>query len=1313
MKSKINFNTDKSGNLIDSKYSALIEHLPYGYALHKIITDENNTPVDYIFMEANSLFESYTGLKKKDIIGKKVTDIIPEIRKDKFDWISFYGDIALNNKNGRLEQFSEVINKWFYISAFSPEIGYFITFFEDITIIKDQTIKYKHGKDEYSALSEEYIAQNEELRSLLEQLEDQNAIISDREELTRRILDSTADGILVIDNDGKVTHTNKKFGQMWNIPENIIQTGEDEKLLKYVIDKIKNQQEFLNKVEQLYKSKEVDFDTIYLKSGKVFERYSSPLIRNKKITGRLWSFRDITEKIEAEVRMGYLNAVMKGLRNVNKLQSGKSTRNEFLKAACKAILGNLGYYSIMIVLKKEKDHYLAASEGLNGDFKDVEDYLNKHKTLPCIKKYGVKKGVCVISDPVKECSKCPMAAINYDNKSSLIITLKHNRNHFGYVMVAVPHKFSKDIEALNLFQEFADDVALTLSQKQLEEENVKSIEKLKESEQRLASTFSAAPTGIGVVMNRNIQEVNQKFCDIIGYSRNELIGKNAAMLYPTEELYDQVGKEKYEQIKEKGTGTVETKMKRKDGKIIDVLLSSAPFDPNNWAKGVSFTALDITESKRNARVKDILLAINQESNKTDDVEQLAPKIQIELSKIFNTENFYIGLYDKETNTYSFPYHEDKYDQEFDYKDKSYKLENSLTDYVRKEKKAILINSETEKELFEKGFIEEYGEYSPVWIGAPLINSKGVSFGVIAVQSYDDESAYNYDDLDILDYVAKNISKLIEKIQAENDLKESEEKYRMLIENQGEGVAKIDLDENILFINPAGCKIFGRTMSKVIGKKLSEFVDKEKFELINEKTQNRLSGKNKSYELLINHSGGEKKHILITVTPTIEYGRITGNLSIFRDITERKIFEKTLKQKNEELQAAEEELRAANDELHWINDALEKNNAELVIAKEKAENADKLKSEFLANMSHEIRTPMNSILGFSQLLKKSNLSAEKRNNLIEIINTNSNLLLTIINDIIDISKIEARQIKLLETNVNMNVLLDELYVMFYNEIKIKKKKIKLKLTKPVTEEFFIITDEVRIKQIFSNLISNAEKFTEKGEIEFGVEFYKKDQLLFFVKDTGVGIAKDKLDIIFDRFRQADSSSTRQFGGTGLGLTISKGLIDLLGGDIWVESVKENMSAGKAGGTQFYFTIQLKNAVREETIDLPRNDIDLLDWSAKTILIVEDDEYSFKLLESTFSETKINIIYANCGEVALKAFNKNSDIDLILMDIQLPDKDGLQVTREIRKLNKKIPIIAQTAYAMSEDKINCIKAGCNDYISKPIILDKLLEKVKSYL
>ncbi len=1150
---------------IDDK-KVLIEDLPYGYALHKIITDDDNVPIDYKYIAVNSLFEKYTGLSKDKIIHKKVTEVIPKLKSDSFNWISYYGNIALNAGKDNFDQYSEALGRWYKIDVFSPSYGYFVTLIQDISDTKKQALKYKEQNDEYSTLCDDYQSQNEELKTLLDKLEERNRIISEKENFTKKILESTADGILVVDENGRIAQVNKKFVDMWDVSEELIAQNDDEKLLNYVSNKIKDPEVFISKVRKLYKSKETDIDTIYLANGKIYERFSAPIIKNNTQQGRFWSFRDITYKKETEIRLEHINAVMRGIRNVNKLQSQEIDKLEFLNAVCANVLKDLGYYSILIVLCNKTKYELVAYGGIHEGLK-ISKFLNKHNTLPCIKKCSKKTNVCIVKEPSSECADCPLSEFMYKNKSSLIASLKHNKIHYGYMMVSVPQIFSGDSEALELFKEFADEIAVTIAQKNLEIEHQKSLQQIKESKQRLQSIFSATPVGIGVVRDRVIVEINQMFCDIIGYQKKELIGQNALILYPSEEEYKRVGDEKYELIKKTGSGTVETRMKRKDGVMIDVLLSSTPFDHNDWSKGVTFAVLDITESKRNAKVKDILLAINQESNKTINIRELAPKIQFELNKLFNTENFFIAVYNKNNSTYNLPYHWDKYDTGYDNKE-SLSLEKSLTEYVRKGKKASLISSTEEQKLKERGLIKSYGTRSKVWMGAPLINSKGFSFGVIAVQNYKNEKAYTHEDLSILDYVAKNISRLIEKIQTENDLKKSEESFRMLVENQGEGVAHIDLEENIKFINPAGCRIFGWTEEELLGKNIKDFLDQNQFNYVKEETEKRKLGLKSTYELEIIRRSGEKRQILVTVTPTYENGKVSSSLGIFRDITDRNRFEYTLKQKNEELQAAEEQLMAINNELQWINKELEKNNRELQKAKEQAISADKLKSEFLANMSHEIRTPMNSILGFSQLLKKKDLSREKMDNYIEIINLNGSQLLTIINDIIDISKIEANQIELIENKVNINNLLFNLFSIYTNDDRLNEKNIKLKLVQDKNKDLNMIIDEVRLKQVLSNLINNSIKFTNEGEIRFGYTMINDQQVRFFVKDTGIGISKNKLDIIFDRFSQADSSSTRQFGGTGLGLAISKKLIELMGGDIMVES--------KLGwGTEFYFILPIRN------------------------------------------------------------------------------------------------------------------------------------------
>ncbi|SRR6056297_246844 len=373
------------------------------------------------------------------------------------------------------------------------------------------------------------------------------------------------------------------------------------------------------------------------------------------------------------------------------------------------------------------------------------------------------------------------------------------------------------------------------------------------------------------------------------------------------------------------------------------------------------------------------------------------------------------------------------------------------------------------------------------------------------------------------------------------------------------------------------------------------------------------------------------------------------------------------------------------------------------AKQKAEEADRLKSAFLANMSHEIRTPMNGILGFSQLLRTREVSEDKKNAFLDQIINNSKQLLTLINDIIDISKIEAGQLEIYQAETNLNELMDETYQLFQSY---QNSQVRLKPEKGLeNEKSQIFTDKHRLKQVLTNLISNAFKFTSHGEIVLGYELIENAFLKFYVKDTGEGISKKAQKIIFDRFKQADRSSTKNFSGTGLGLAISKEITEMLGGKIWVESKKKE-------GSDFYFTIPYKPSSTEDgkkkTTDLKEN----YNWEDKTVLIVEDDESSFILLSTSLQDTKIKILHASNGKEAVKKTEENK-IDIVLMDIQLPVMNGYEATKEIRKRNKDLPVIAQTAYAMQSDHNKSMEAGCNDHINKPVDTKTLMKKMHQFL
>jgi len=495
-------------------------------------------------------------------------------------------------------------------------------------------------------------------------------------------------------------------------------------------------------------------------------------------------------------------------------------------------------------------------------------------------------------------------------------------------------------------------------------------------------------------------------------------------------------------------------------------------------------------------------------------------------------------------------------------------------------------------------------------------------------------------------------------QAERALIKSREKYEQtskLLEALFDSIPDVigvqDIDHSIVRYNKAGYDYLKKSEKQVEGKKC--------YQLIGQDSPCELCATTEVYKTLkaakIERYNKERNIWLeIRAYPVLdESGKLFRVIEHIRDITERKKFV----------------------------DELEK-------SKERAEESDRLKSAFLANMSHEIRTPMNAILGFTQLLKTSSLNAAKKNEYIGIIQNSGNHLLDIINDIIDISKIDAKQLDIVETNFDLNLFLLEIYQLFQSLIIQKKQsELELILSNEEAADIVISSDKTRLRQILLNLIGNSIKFTAEGRVEFGYKV-KEQSLLFFVKDTGIGMSEKELAFVFDRFRQGDESSNRPFGGTGLGLAISKEFVELLEGKIWAESVKGE-------GATFYFTIPLKQKEKEPKLEnKPQAKL-------KTKFSNLLKPYGFNLLTATD------------GMQAIKACIDKPEIDLVLMDIQLPILDGLQATQRIKKIKANLPIIAQTANAMQEDKEKALSAGCNNYISKPINSDELIQMISEYI
>ncbi|MCU4176265.1 PAS domain-containing hybrid sensor histidine kinase/response regulator [Carboxylicivirga sp. N1Y90] len=530
---------------------------------------------------------------------------------------------------------------------------------------------------------------------------------------------------------------------------------------------------------------------------------------------------------------------------------------------------------------------------------------------------------------------------------------------------------------------------------------------------------------------------------------------------------------------------------------------------------------------------------------------------------------------------------------------------------------------------------------------PLVDYEGKVFGILG--TYED---------------------ITDRKQTQEALVESELKFKETVDLLPQLVYEMDLDGRLTFVNRQAKETFGYTQEDFEkGLNVMECIAPECHKQVEANIPKILKGENSNNEYVGLRKDGSRFPVIIYSTPIIRQGKPCGIRGLIVDITQRKEIEN-----------------------------------ELIRAKDKAEESDHLKSAFLANMSHEIRTPMNGIMGFAELLKTPNLSGEEQKSFISIIEQSGNRMLNIINDLINISKIEAGQMEVMLEQTNINKQLHFLYSFFKEECQQKDIELKLECALP-EDKAVLVTDREKLYAILTNLIKNAVKFTKKGSITFGYKC-KENEVLFYVSDTGIGIVKEKLDAIFDRFVQADLNVASGYEGSGLGLSISKGYIEILNGAISVES-----EAGK--GTCFYFSLP------NNKVDKKMGAVDKVEASPvlngnhkSTILIAEDDETSLIYLSTLLGSSQFNILTASTGKEAVEMCRQNDDIKLVLMDIKMPIMDGYSAAKEIRTFKTDLPIIAQTAFALSTERE---KYGdvFTEYLTKPIRSSELKDKISQYL
>jgi PAS domain S-box-containing protein len=660
----------------------------------------------------------------------------------------------------------------------------------------------------------------------------------------------------------------------------------------------------------------------------------------------------------------------------------------------------------------------------------------------------------------------------------------------------------------------------------------------------LEHLIDSTPEAIAITdMPGRITMINKEFTKLFGYTSEESVNKLINDLVVPEELLDEavtidrLASQQHRVLKE-------TVRKDKNGNRIQVSLVATAVVINNEVVAYLGIYRDITAEKKNQLLQEILYNISTAALKQMDIKEIYPTIVHELSKIWDTNNFFIALYDQTSDTLSLPFFADEKDS-FN----EIPTHKTITGYVIKTNKSVLLKENDLKLLEESGEIDLVGTPCKVWMGVPLKVENNI-IGVMCLQDYNDEDKFSNDDLYVLNFIANQIAIAIQR--------------RKMLDN-------------------------------------------------------------------------------------------------------------------------------------------------LIIARQKAEEAAQSKQIFMSTMSHEIRTPLNEVIGITNLLLQGN-PREDQMDFIKTLRFSGNHLLTLVNDVLDYNKMESGKIIFEKTQFNLNDFLEE--IMRSYSFRSKAKHLGFEIKKEGNLPAEVIGDQIRLNQVLSNLLSNALKFTKEGSITVTIrELERKGHqsyLEFVVSDTGIGIPKDKHAAIFESFTQASSDTTRQYGGTGLGLAICKKLIELQGGIIEVESEPSQ-------GSTFRFTLGF-NVSKKLLRDIGEVTESYTGLEGKRVLVAEDNKINFFVANKFLTGWGVNVTHAEDGQLALEKLEEE-DFDLVLMDLHMPVMDGIEATKIIRNSEnpkiRNIPIVALTAAIMSENHDKIDELNINDYVLKPFRPHDLFSRILKHV
>ncbi|MCF7886753.1 MAG: PAS domain S-box protein, partial [Candidatus Marinimicrobia bacterium] len=1312
-------------------HKKILEKAPYGYAYHRIIVD-NNKPVDYKFLEVNREFERLTGLKKINIINKRVSEVMPSIQEEEFDWIKLFGNVALNGGEEQFQQYSKFLDKHYQVRLYSPQKNHFITIFKDITTeiniakASQDFLEFEGNKLDYQKITDnlrkisraKFIAFNlfedngKDFRTMAlsgvnnkikkgfkilgfdpvgkkwdydpiraEKIKDKMTTEFDNlHELTGEIIPNKVIKLLektfqigqtlIV----KITKQGKMLGDftiMMEKGKKLINQNVVELYAQQVgiyIERKHYQIELKKNKDRLHRAQELaDLGSweLNLDSNKVNISEQAQKIYGLDKQTNL-DFKDIKKIPLKEYRTKLDNALKNLIKNNTEydveFQIKRPTDDKIVDIHSAAeynaeeniVLGTIQDITSRI---KSKEELTKNEEKFRQIFNNANDAIYLHKltdnNMPG-KFIEVNDVACDMLGYAKE-EFTQMTPSDIDNPQFDIekkMTKLFKEKHVTFKSKHITKKGNKvpvEISA-HLFTLLGDKIVISIA---------RDISQRLAQEKQYKKIIKTAIDGFWLVDKKgNILEVNAAACKMLGYTQEEILSKNINDIDALESQEET--KQRIDTILKEGSGYFETKHQQKDGTIIDVEISTN-YISHGKGRFIVFIR-DITERKKAEQ----------------EIRESREKLELFFQQ--SLDGFFFMMLDEPVEWNGNIDKNKVLDYAFEHQ-RITKVNQAILDQYGFKKQEFLgltpqdlfkhdidYGKKVWKDFFNKGKLyidtaERKADGSKIWIEGNYIcmyDDKGRITGHFGIQR---------------DVTARKKNKI--------RLKEKTEQLKKAQKMANLGYWEMNIQ--------TGKAIWSDEFFRICGFKPQSFEpNAEKgFELIHpddrERAQKTLGeaikeGTDYSIEKRIVRPDGEIRHVLSKGNIIQDKNGEPKTLSgYFLDITERK--------------EAELELMETN-----LN--LEKATAIANSMASQAEAANIAKSEFLANMSHEIRTPLNSIIGFTELLLDTSLGRTQEE-YINNVHVAGNSLLDLINDILDFSKIEAGRMNLDYTDTNLINLLENASDIVKMKAHAKGLELLNNIDPKVPE--IVSIDPTRLRQVLINLLNNAIKFTDEGEVELKTELVEQNQknvtLIFSVRDTGRGISRKQRKNIFESFTQADGSITRKHGGTGLGLSISKHLVKQMGGKLELES--------KIGeGSCFYFTLEMQIIEQKASKE---------NLGINQVLVIDDNQNNRTILKNIFIKWNIDTFLAGNGSEGIETYKQNLEaIDLIIIDFHMPGLNGLETAQRMTSIISDNPpqILLYSSAAKQVNNVNIKEYGIHKKLEKPVKQIRLYNTIKNF-